>query len=320
MTPSPASELPGAIATRGRAIVCNDGRLLLYSARDPAVQVMEAEGTAAYAPLASTYRRLLALVDDGAGGAYVLDVFRVEGGSRHDWLLHGALQEHYDPVPKVADSVCREKVGPYIQTQVSLAPSFIGFRYHDGLETRLWPLWPDPSKDAKTNLLFGRAPAIRRSGTALFIDWQSRKRTTVYVAVHEVTGKGGSAIRHVKLIGSAGLADTVAVAVELANGRQDLLLCGLDEKSTTAVRWAGSAVRQTGHFGYVSYDKHGLSKMVLIDGRDLEVGKRSLHGLPAAKGIVRGVLRRETGDAENAFLVAEEPSWWEHRSRRYDCH
>ncbi len=53
------------------------------------VQVVEASAERTYPDLADTYRRTTALVDLSATDFYVCDIFRVKGGSRHDWLFHG---------------------------------------------------------------------------------------------------------------------------------------------------------------------------------------------------------------------------------------
>ncbi len=59
------------------------------------VAVTEAEGKRAYSNIADVeqYRRLLVLVPVSAADAYVLDIFHTQGGSTHDWLLHGSADE-----------------------------------------------------------------------------------------------------------------------------------------------------------------------------------------------------------------------------------
>ncbi len=54
----------------------------------PGVKVIEASSENSYAGKGvSLYRRTMALVGDGPG-AYLVDLFRVKGGSRHDYLAH----------------------------------------------------------------------------------------------------------------------------------------------------------------------------------------------------------------------------------------
>ncbi|MSS72493.1 MAG: hypothetical protein EXS64_13520 [Candidatus Latescibacteria bacterium] len=68
----------------------SDGQLLAFETAFDPVQWMEASGERAYPGLARVYRRMVMLVDAGEGEVYVADLFRVEGGSNHDWALHGS--------------------------------------------------------------------------------------------------------------------------------------------------------------------------------------------------------------------------------------
>ncbi|MDA0746747.1 MAG: heparinase II/III family protein, partial [bacterium] len=74
----------------------SDGRLEAFETAHEKVQWVEVRAEAAYPGLAQTYRRLLMLVDAGGGAYYVVDVFRVTGGSKHDWLLHGSADADMD--------------------------------------------------------------------------------------------------------------------------------------------------------------------------------------------------------------------------------
>ena len=67
-----------------------DGRLVASARLGRAVQFVEAGGEGAYPGRTRLYRRAVALVAGPNGQDYVLDVFRVVGGRRHDWVLHGS--------------------------------------------------------------------------------------------------------------------------------------------------------------------------------------------------------------------------------------
>ena len=71
--------------TKGRG-----GRFTLF-ARGRPLGLMEAESTA-YAE-ATRYRRTVAQVERPDAGAYVLDIFRVAGGRRHEYVFHGPNRE-----------------------------------------------------------------------------------------------------------------------------------------------------------------------------------------------------------------------------------
>ncbi len=56
---------------------------------DGRVQLVEARATTAYPETVDDYRRACMLVSIDDTHAYVLDIFRVVGGSQHDWIIHG---------------------------------------------------------------------------------------------------------------------------------------------------------------------------------------------------------------------------------------
>ncbi|MGD9494675.1 MAG: heparinase II/III family protein [Armatimonadota bacterium] len=60
-------------------------------ASTPAVQLADASAEIAYPGLTSLYRRTAALIDISPERSYLLDIFRVRGGTQHDWCFHGPL-------------------------------------------------------------------------------------------------------------------------------------------------------------------------------------------------------------------------------------
>jgi len=65
-----------------------EGHLNLF-AGSPEVQVMDASAENVYPGVASLYRRTVAMVDISPADSYLLDIFRVKGGKRHDYIFHG---------------------------------------------------------------------------------------------------------------------------------------------------------------------------------------------------------------------------------------
>ncbi|MGE5532328.1 MAG: heparinase II/III family protein, partial [Bacteroidota bacterium] len=59
----------------------------------PEVQYVDVAAETAYPNVASLYRRTCALMDISAEQSYLLDIFRVRGGSQHDWCYHSAVPE-----------------------------------------------------------------------------------------------------------------------------------------------------------------------------------------------------------------------------------
>jgi endogenous inhibitor of DNA gyrase (YacG/DUF329 family) len=55
----------------------------------PGVQLVDASAEGVYPGLASLYRRTTAMIPTTPGNFYLLDWYRVRGGSQHDWSFHG---------------------------------------------------------------------------------------------------------------------------------------------------------------------------------------------------------------------------------------
>ncbi|MDP6777695.1 MAG: heparinase II/III family protein, partial [Candidatus Latescibacteria bacterium] len=66
-----------------------DGNLLLYLPGNCDFQAAEASGLRGYPEVVSDYRRMLVLIGISPEDAYVVDLFRVSGGSRHEHVLLG---------------------------------------------------------------------------------------------------------------------------------------------------------------------------------------------------------------------------------------
>jgi len=155
-------------AARGRVIeMLADGDLHLATIDNPGV----------YPEIATRYMRTLLLVETGADSAYLVDLFRVSGGTQHDYSLHGApgeftivsgrfgeprdkgtlagadveVGEFYDdPVLGAAD--CR---GPYSTYQGSGFQHLINVQLQQGagdvvVEWR--PSHPEPSRKLRLHL------------------------------------------------------------------------------------------------------------------------------------------------------------------------
>ncbi len=80
------------------------GRCLAYDT-GPVCQYVEAQNDNVYAQC-ETYRRSVAMVEITPGQAYFIDIFRVKGGTQHDWLVHGS---HADVVSDLSFSEPRQQ-------------------------------------------------------------------------------------------------------------------------------------------------------------------------------------------------------------------
>ncbi len=69
------------------------GTLLAFHAHDKDFQIVKASAIESYPGVAQKYERTLILVGNAKQESYVVDIFDVEGGNRHDWFLHGSADE-----------------------------------------------------------------------------------------------------------------------------------------------------------------------------------------------------------------------------------
>lgn len=63
---------------------------LRYFMPGPSIQVVSVDNPQVYPGVTDLYRRTVALIGGGESGTYLVDVFQVEGGRVHDYLLHGS--------------------------------------------------------------------------------------------------------------------------------------------------------------------------------------------------------------------------------------
>ncbi len=84
-----------AIDRQNQGSAKSDGALLAFVPDAGGLALAEADGRAAYRQIKGleSYRRLLVLIPVSAEDAYVVDLFRVKGGTVHDWLVHGDADE-----------------------------------------------------------------------------------------------------------------------------------------------------------------------------------------------------------------------------------
>ncbi len=82
---------------------------------------------------------MLVLVNTGSGNSYVVDVFRVAGGSQHDWMLYGTREMDYTAtsnvqlVPESGTSSTYLKDTGWANLQEG---THVGFSYPDGTFSR----------------------------------------------------------------------------------------------------------------------------------------------------------------------------------------
>lgn len=293
----------GRYRYQGHGDSMTDGRLRFMGSRWLPVQVIEAEGERSYWPVAQLYRRTVAMVTVAPGRVYLLDIFRVRGGQQHDWMLHGCLQEPYRikaPLPLQP----REGVEHKYLSELQAAPAAndwqAEFIYEDGKTHRLHMLG-QPGTEA----IVARGPAMRREGLTDFLMVRRQAEESCFVAVHEFHA-GQPLVKAVRRLAvpEAGPLD-VAVEVELADGRRDVLFSATDEAPAAVTLPVKGQPRLQARFAHLRRDAQGCHSAYLVGGASLKCGETDLQLVPQWTGLIKQVERRETGAADDAFEVAE---------------
>ncbi|MDP6775890.1 MAG: heparinase II/III family protein, partial [Candidatus Latescibacteria bacterium] len=326
--------------TRGRREP-TDGRLLAFEASHRPVQWMTASGERGYPGLADLYRRTLMLVDAGDGDAYVVDLFDVTGGSRHDWVLHGSADRDGLASVDVPLEPYGKNLLPGVEVRMPAHESDrgdargrnLGYAFFqnvshgraaDGLSLQMAVLdsagtsqlagvrthLPDLSG---AEVYLGDAPSLRRAreNDALLDEYRmpiflarrkgSSPLSSRFVAVHEPYGDEGY-IEEVSLVPVSGHPDAVVVKIR-HKGMTDYVVI---QGTTGSEKLAAEKLGMQGETAFVRERNGDPVAMGLWGGDELRWGGHVLTGSGTYGGTVKGVLREGDGDSCNALVVSGE--------------
>jgi hypothetical protein len=193
------------------------------------VKVMEAESQAY--PQATLYRRTVAQVEHGPGRQYVADFFRVQGGTRHEYVFHGPNND-------------LQIEGPPLQPwQEPAQPELENLRGSD--EATLWKvtwkvdpemgfaaLWANPAGQASLVGDGWGQRDYRNSDVGAKLPYFLRRAAagpspTVFVTVFEGFAPGQAVVKGIRSlpVPAAEADNAVALAVETDRGTDYLLSC-----------------------------------------------------------------------------------------------
>lgn len=316
-----------------------DGFLEAWGVSGDLLRFCEARAEGAY-PQVSQYRRALAAVALPQPGAYIVDVFRVQGGNQHDWLVHGSADhdqqldcslalekldgnllpsEYHGPLPWVGAS------GQGFRTVIDGAHVLYGLlgdlRRAPGDAT--WSAtftYTEPGMPALRTTVLGQPgttvyaatlPSIRlaRESNAEVLNYrmpklmarrEGRELQSVFAAVHEPY-KGDPQITSVEALDlGRGAAGAIGVVCR-GDGFCDYHLFGLD--ATCQMQATDLPIRATARYAFVRTRQGLVARMVIVDGTEITCGDITLSAPPAPSGSVLAVRRVEAGDHENALVV-----------------
>ena len=323
---------------RGRAFegMPSDGRVLAFEAGCGPVQWVEASGERSYPGLAQVYRRTVMLVEAGAGEVYVVDLFRVVGGSQHDWVMHGSADrdgravvsvpldfygEHLLPGVEVRypenerdrgdaggrnpgyaffQNVSRAEVTDGVTVTFTVSESPVGIRTHlpalGGAE-----------------VFSGDAPSVRRAeeNDALLDRYRMpiflvRREgpaplSSCFAAVHEPY-EGAPFLKEVSVEAVEGGEDAVVLRVRHHGVTDHIVHRGRPDRGPLRV----GDLCMAGEVGFVREREGVVEEMGLWGGTELRWRDGVLWGGGVYEGEVVGILRKGAGDAYDALRVRGE--------------
>jgi hypothetical protein len=298
----------------------------------PTVQLMDASAAAAYPGMVSLYQRTSALIDISPQDGYLLDIFRVRGGSQHDWSFHGPAFFEL----QVTDGA----FGP-TQTNGTLAGEDIPFGAHppntsgyhglynvrrmtpDGMWQATWHKADEdlsmtmtmPANCAQQVIVADGSPELQPGNPDVIQYVLGRNQSTGdaplssnYVAIVE-PHRGAANVRQVRHLNAVHTPPgAIGVAVE-RHGEVDLVHSS--PLSGKAVVWHGAEqpLAAQAEFAIVTLDAEGVKRAVIVDGVSLRYGDIELHAEPSPRGRVHAV------DLANNRIIIDQllsdPAAWQ---------
>ncbi|MES2461168.1 MAG: heparinase II/III family protein, partial [Armatimonadota bacterium] len=258
------------------------GKFLLFES-SRGIKVMEAESRAY--PKADMYRRTVTQIETAPGQRYVMDIFRVRGGTQHDYVFHGpnnaltsaaSIAQETQSIPgKPLDLVNLSRLTP-ISGQISLT-------WKTGENKAFTALWPtEPEEVAFRGDGWGQLD-YKNSDAGATLPYIVRRRTgipgdhspAVFAGVFEGHEAAGGSVRTLTRlpVPAAEAANTVALRVETGFGVDYVVSC-VEPRPVTIATDAGP-LTVSGRFAVVRTVKGSAVGSLLVGGKQLQWrGKR----------------------------------------------
>lgn len=302
--PEVPGQEPVEVALAVGAQYRDQGELLLWDALSEQVQAMEAGQERAYANVTSLFRRTVVMVPLVEGEGYLVDIFRIRGGQRHELFVRGGLDHPYTLEFDLPLQEHEETLYQYLQIEKAakldqgLASQV---RYEDGLRViSRMPMVYGPVQASK-EVLVGSAPAIRRRGNAAYslvrheLKDSEEALDTIFVRIHETTS-GEARVLGVR---SHVEGDRIFIQIE-REGAKDYLFSGLSEES----RFEYGEWRFQGRLAWVSVsDDQELTGRV-FSGHTLHYGEDVLEGRLPLSGQILAAGSKFQGETDDFIVVS----------------
>jgi hypothetical protein len=261
--------------TKGRG-----GKFTLFSAQKPvareratgfsfSVKIMEAESRAY--PQCPLYRRTVAQIAHAPGRQYIADIFRIAGGSRHDYIFHGPNNDMQPQTPALrpTDAIYDLK---NLRASEEPSPWKLTWKLADDMHfSALWSNAPGETsllgdgwgqRDYRNSDVGATLPYILRRRVPLV----AGNQCTVFVTIFEGFAPGKALVKAVKSLDvpPAETDNMVAFVVDTDSGADYLVSC-LQARPVRLETPAGP-LEMTGRFALVSVRDGRLAASALVEG------------------------------------------------------
>jgi hypothetical protein len=329
-----------AIDRRDQATRNSDGDLLLFVPDLKGVAAVEARGERGYPGLAQVYRRQLLLVRISDTDSYVVDIFRVQGGKTHDWLLHGSADadmtaECSFPLASRAGTMLEpgeqwieplgenSRFSPYglireVRQGASDDPFQLMFRYTDSPQATAGSGVRVHLLGGKgTDVFLGKSPRIRQSegdDRKVYDYWMPQlvaRRSgaaplrNTFVAVHEPF-RGQPFLTSVRSV-SLEPGSEFGVALQVRHGATtDTIINTLDEPPYQERKLPENLVFN-GRLAVVRERAGKVAAAWLIDGQRIAKDDFvATLATPRHEGVIESATRKVDGAAADAFVTSAQ--------------
>jgi len=315
------------------------GSLIAFGAPNETIEYVEADGRAAYPELAATYRRALVLVGVSDTEGYAVDVFRVAGGNRHDYFIHGDCD---NPQELTTTLDVKPREGCLLGPDATFKPwaTERGRAMMDGrnncyglvqglraaVTDRTWcatfTYSGSPRKGLRvtmlarrgTEVILARTPSVRpahennaeiykHQRATLVVRRKGKKLSNVFAAVHEPF-EGDPFIRSVEPLGVQGGPMAVGLRIESSAGVDYHLLQPSAEARCAVKAESALSLTLTGRYGFVRVRKGKVVAAYLLDGTLLKFGTREIKVPRCPAGKVETTHSKYRGDDSDALIVS----------------
>jgi len=249
--------------TRGRG-----GRFTLFQPSGK-IKVMEAESTAY--PQAELYRRTVAQIEHEPGRQYVVDIFRVRGGKKHEYVMHGPNNDLQIEGPTMKPVSKNEQPFDLQNVRASSEEASWKITWKLANTMRFQVIWPNQKgrtsflgdgwgqRDYRNSDVGATLPYIVRRAAA-------GKRPTVFVAAIEGFAPDGAVVKGIELlpVPEAEVENTVALHIRTDKGSDYAVSCL--EARPLKLQTPGGPLELNGRFAALSIRQQQPASAALAEG------------------------------------------------------